>query len=89
MDVLTGTCSGMESSEARLLRSRVSSANAAEPFLLRMPRAEERLDLWAAPLCSASEVHGLMLLTVLLEVPFTRLDLTRTGWCEGAEVPPG
>ena len=84
MDALTGTCSGMESSETRLLRSRVSSSKAAEPFLFLMPRAGERLDLRRAPPFSVGKAQGSMLLTtlltVLLIVPFTKLDLTRKGW---------
>lgn len=51
-----------------------------------MPRVE-RLDLRRVSPCSVDEAHGSMLLTVLLQVPFTRLDLTRKGWCEGAVVP--
>lgn len=42
---LTGTSSGTVSSEAHILRSRVSSDNAAEPFLLLLPSVEVRLDL--------------------------------------------
>ena len=51
IEQLIGTGSGMDTPEERLLLSRVNSSNAAELFLLRLPSAEERLDLRLAPLC--------------------------------------
>ena len=77
MDELTGSCAGLWSSEACLLRNLVSSSNAAELFLLLLPSADNkvRFDLErGSPPCWVGEAQGSrLLLAVVLEVAFTRL----------------